>query len=379
MTYFASKGLFIRGISNDRYVVEDVFGNCSLPFESTLQELDKKTEKIANTRRLINVDSANEYPDYSDFRWDDLEYYFVAHIGYSLHSHLMDEHERKKYELAAPLMPTAYLDWGYGDGFKSSLESIHKKFKSLASTPNFPITEETMQFFLVSNQARRICSEIMSTLHRSIRAYVDLLHFHRLCIGKESKAIEQLGSNEIIHQGNHSYRASTAISSLAISLCTSLDLVTKLVFYLNSVDRENISYKPPKGKIFKELAGIKSGALPQKALNKINQIYENVSDLAALIQFRHDVIHSTSSIELERLYIGRETPEVNEMHLHYGCQFWRDCGENGQPIRYLGRSYFTESQTDIDIKCLQWLQAVIAAHISVGKALHGFYQNSPKA
>ena len=43
MKYFASKGLFIREVSNNTYVIEDVLGNSSSPFTSSEEDLDTIT------------------------------------------------------------------------------------------------------------------------------------------------------------------------------------------------------------------------------------------------------------------------------------------------------------------------------------------------
>mgnify|MGYP003678170962 FL=1 len=80
MKYFASKGLFIREVSNNTYVIEDVLGNSSSPFTSSEEDLDATTLSLANVIRLIktSVITDFEFPDFSDFGWNKLEKYYIS-------------------------------------------------------------------------------------------------------------------------------------------------------------------------------------------------------------------------------------------------------------------------------------------------------------
>lgn len=84
MKYFASKGLFIREVSNNTYVIEDIFGNSSLSFNATEENLDIVTKTLANIQKLTTVAIAAEFPDYSDFRWDELENHYLININHAL-------------------------------------------------------------------------------------------------------------------------------------------------------------------------------------------------------------------------------------------------------------------------------------------------------
>ena len=378
MRYFANKGLFIRAIGNSKYVIEDVFGNCSLPIYSELENLDEKTLEIANIHKLVSDAIDSEFPDLSELGGHEVDYYFNSHINYSFSRFLLAADKLNEYNSKIYIMPIAYTEFGYGDGSKSAFETIHSNILKISKEKDAPFSSEDLTIFLVTQQVQRICSDIMSFLLRTITAYTDLLRVQRLSIMEASGAIEQLNSPEIIHKGKFSYAASTAVTSLVISLCSSLDLAAKFVLYLNSINCDALEFKIAKSKNYSELRKTKPNYLPKSTIDKLIAVYADIEDLTALIQFRNDVIHSTSSIELQRLYIGRETAEVNNMYLFYGCQYWRDCEDNGQPSRYLGRDYFTDGKVDIEVKLLLWIKSVFMAHEQAGKIIHDYFSENKK-
>jgi hypothetical protein len=370
MMYFASKGLFIKEIDDDLYVIQDVFGTSSLPFQSSKEELDEKTNTIAKTHKLVTVRLDSEFPDFSDFRWDELEYFYISHIDYAFLASLINGKEIERYHSVMGLFPIGYLDCGYGDGSKYALELVHSKFKQLCKDKNFPVQERDLELFLVTNQVKRICSDIMSLMNRSISAYTELLRCHRRCIATSYKAIEQLNSKEIIHHGNDSYHAATAVTSLVISVCSSLDLSAKLLQYINSINPADISFKAARDRQYHEIKKIRPNFISDQVLTKIAGYQNSNSDIPEIIQFRNDLIHSTSAIELEKIYVGIETDEVNDMPLYYSAQYARDCLTTGQPVRHLGRDYFVEGKVDIEVKTLNWVHKAIEYHINVAKEVH---------
>ncbi len=370
MMYFANKGLFIRKLDENSYVIQDVFGTCSLPFQSSEEELDESSNNIANVHKLVTIGVDSEFPDLSDFRWNELEHYYIAHIDYAFLASLMNREEIERYHSVIGLFPVGYLDCGYGDSSKHALEFIHSSFKKLCNDESFPVQEQDLELFLVTNQVKRICTDIMSLVNRSISAYTELLRSHRKCIAKSYQAIEQFESKEIIHRGNDSYQAATSVTSLVISLCSSLDLSAKLIQYMNSVDTSNISFKAARDNQYHEVKKIKSKFFSDKILSSIVGIQKTNADIPEIIQFRNDLIHSTSAIELEKIYVGIETDEINDMPLYYSAQYARDCLDSGQPIRFLGRDYFVEGKMDIEVKALSWIHKVIEYHVSVAKEIH---------
>jgi hypothetical protein len=377
--YFANKGLFIRKLSDSSYVIQDIFGTCSLPFQSSEEELNEKTNTIAKVQKLVTIGIDSEFPDLSDFRWNELEHYYIAHIDYAFLACLINREEIERYHSIIGLFPIGYLEFGYGDGSRYALEFLHKTFKKLCNDGHFPIQERDLELFLVTNQVKRICNDIMSLISRSISAYTELLRSHRQCIAKSYKAIEQFGSKEIIHRGNDSYQAASAVTSLVISLCSSLDLSAKLIQYLNSIDISNISFKSARDKQYHEVKKIQPKFIADKVLNNIVGIQDSNTDIPEIIQFRNDLIHSTSAIELEKIYIGIATNEINEMPLYYSAQYARDCLDSGQPVRFLGRDYFVEGKMDIEVKALSWIHKVLEYHISVAKEIHSHLKAVEKA
>jgi len=77
---------------------------------------------------------------------------------------------------------------------------------------------------------------------------------------------------------------------------------------------------------------------------------------------------------LEKVYVGTETDEINKMPLFYSAQYARDCLESGQPVRFLGRDYFTEGKADIEIKSLSWIRSICSYHKEVGEKIRSYLQ-----
>ncbi len=243
MLYFANKGLFIKKLDDDLYTIQDIFGTCSLPFESSEKDLDEVTKQVANVKKLVTVGVDSESPDLSDFKWSELEFYYVVHINHVFLASLINSNEAERYHLIKGLFPIGYLDCGYGDGSKNTLELIHNNFKELCKDDDFPVQKKDLELFLINNQVERICSDIMSLMRRSIFSYTELLRSQRKCIEKSYKAIDELETNEVLHRSYDSHQASSAVTSLVISLCSSLDLSTKLIQYINSIEASGLTYK----------------------------------------------------------------------------------------------------------------------------------------
>lgn len=381
MLYFANKGLFIRQLEQEKYVIQDIFGNSSLPIYTSADDLDEKTTRTASIKKLISVQTSTEFPDLSDFLWQRLEYYYITHIDYALKSYLMSKSELEHYNKIIYIFPIAYLECGYGSGSRITLELVHSEFKKffICNQEKYKFTEKDIDKFLVFNQAKRICDDIMSLLHRAIFAYTDLLTLHRQCIADSCHALEQLKTNEVIHRGKASYQAATAVTMLVISLCSTLDLSAKLINYINSVSPQRIEFKAARDKQYHEIRGIKPNSLAISVFKEIEHASKSSLEIPELIQFRNDLIHSTSAIELEKIYVGFGTAEINEINLFYSAQYARDCAESGQPIRFLGRDYFVEGKVDIEVKALFWIKTVIDYHLKAGKAIYEYLDQNKKS
>lgn len=370
MNYFTSKGLFVRNISKDRYVIEDIFGTCSMPFDATEDKLDEAIKNNWNLQKLVTVKVAHQFPDFSDFQWKDLEFYYIAHIGCSFLNSILAPAEKERFHSLIGLFPQAYSECGYGEGSKEVFESIHNQFKEFCSNETSPLNENDLTVFLIKNQVSRICSDIMSLLHRAISGYSNLLVAQRDCINESHTALHQLNVSEIVHSGRNSYRVATEITSLVISLCSSLDLSAKLIQYINSIKPEKLSFKGARDRQHHEVKKIPSIFFPSKFIQDVTALQLTVIELPELIQFRNDLIHSTSAIELEKIFVGIGHKEINDLPLYYSAQYSRDCLENGQPHRYLGRDYFTSTQLDIEVRVLSWVNSVIGYHLKVGRKIH---------
>ncbi len=371
--FFTTKGLMLRRLDDTRYVLHDVVGTYSLPFlAATESELKGALANDFNIRLLVNLENAGEFPSYREFNWHQLEYYYAANLGYALHSYLMKPQELEKFYVETLSLPVAYLEIGHGEGSKGMLETIDKVVREAVLSNKAPFSAATLERWLVISQFGRVTSEILSLLSRAITGFINLLKAQRSCIIEARPTISQLSTNEVIHHGTDSYAAATFASMAAISMCTSLDLLSKLMHYLDQIDPSNIKFKPAGGCHFSDLTKLKSSpSLGGIATDLMHERHAN-PDIAQLIQFRHDVVHSTSALELEKVYVGIATPEVNGAPLHYAFQGWRDCLPNGQPVRYLGKDFFVEQHEDIEYRIFTWLQKVIALHLRAAESMHRF-------
>ncbi|MFT6778658.1 MAG: hypothetical protein ACJAV1_002600 [Paraglaciecola sp.] len=270
------------------------------------------------------------------------------------------------------LFPLGYSDCGYGEGSKQTLELVHNSFKTSCLAADSPVSEEDLTVYLVTQQVSRICSDIMSLLNRAMTAYSNLLIAQRDCINDSHTAISQLGVHEVVHNGKNSYRVATEITTLVISLCSSLDLSAKLIEYLNSIKLDNLIFKGARDKQHHDVRKIRSNFLPEKLISDITQLQSTFNIFPELVQFRNDLIHSTSAIELEKIYVGFAYTEINHLPLYYSAQYSRDCLDTGQPHRFLGRDFFSGEQIDIEVKTLSWLNTVVNYQIEVGKIIHTY-------
>lgn len=130
MKYFANKGLFIREVSKNTYVIEDVLGNSSSSFTSSEEDLNATTLSLANVIRLIktNVTTDFDFHDFSDFGWNKLEKYYISQIDASLLDTLLDSEEKNRYHRISVTFPIGYVDSSYTGASKEILEFIHNNF-----------------------------------------------------------------------------------------------------------------------------------------------------------------------------------------------------------------------------------------------------------
>jgi len=370
MYYFTSKGLFVKSIAKDRYVIEDIFGTCSMPFKTTQDKLNDVLKNNWNIQKLVSLGVTNNFPDLSDFDWQTLEYYYVAHIHHSFLNSILNSVEKDRFQSIVGMFPLAYSECGYGEGSKETFELIHNQFNQSCSGEAIPVSEIDLNVYLITKQVSRICSDIMSLLNRAITGYSKLLMAQRDCINDSHMALSQMNVSEIVHSGKYSYQVATEITALVISLCSSLDLSAKLIQYINSIKPDTLSFKGARDKQHHEVKRISPAFFPIEFIQGITQLQSSFIELPELIQFRNDLIHSTSAIELEKIFVGLGHKEINDLPLFYSAQYSRDCLDNGQPHRFLGRDYFTSRLQDIEVKALSWVNTVIGYQVEVGKLVH---------
>lgn len=224
----------------------------------------------------------------------------------------------------------------------------------------------------------------MSLIQRSITYYAGLLDSQRNCIIKSHKLIHRFGevdefsTSEIFYRGSDSYSIASDITSIVVSICSSLYLSAKLIQFINDINSSKIEYKKVRDKQYHEIKKLKPNLISSQVLDTIVQLQDNNSQIPELIQFRNDLIHSTSAIELERIYVGFKTDEIKKLPLYYSAQYARDTLDSGQPVRFLGRDYFTKDKVDIEVKAFEWIQSVLDYHVKVGDYLNSYLKSLKK-
>jgi hypothetical protein len=368
-SFLGTKGLNIREVGESKYVIEDEFGVCSLPFlVISHDELITKSYKIAKTIPLIGQDNSLFFEvEFDSNYWFELEKYYVARLSDYYRIWQCGRSNYMKYDHLIYFLPVGYSDCGYGEGSRQIFEFLHQQTIKLIKSGKLGFTENLLHIRLMHLQLDRICSDLLSVLQRALYAFKELLSYQRQAIKTQSWAIEQLETNEVIHTGAISYNVATAATVAVISLCTSLDLSSKLIYFINNSKVPIDKFKSAQGKHFSELGNLKENVLTIHELDTIKNIWNGLPSIKSLIQFRHDLIHNTSALELEKLYVGRATEEIRSLPMYYSFQPWRDCDVNGQPIRYLGREYFVSSGVDFEKQLCDWLVDVIKGHLNIGE------------
>lgn len=368
-SFLGTKGLNIREVGESKYVIEDEFGVCSLPFlVRSDDELITKSYNIAKTLPLIGQDNSLFFEfEFDSKYWFELEKYYVARLSDYYRIWQCGRSSYIKYDYLISLLPIGYSECGYGEGSRQRLEFLHQQTIKLIKSGEMKFTENLLNIRLMHRQFDRICSDLLSVLQRALYTFQELLLYQRQAIKTQSWLIEQLEENEIISSGSISHKVANAATLAVISLCTSLDLSSKLIYFINTSKVPIDKFKSAQGKQFSDLGKIKENVLTKHELDTIKNIWNELPSIKSLIQFRHDLIHNTSALELKKLYVGRATEEIRNLPMYYSFQPWRDCDVNGQPIRYLGREYFVSSGVDFEKQLRDWLVDVIKGHLKIGE------------
>lgn len=371
--YLTTKGLFLRSIGKSKFILEDIFGVCTLPFYAANVDLASKVAfDLAHVRVLCNESELREMSSFSSFQWFDLEKFYIARLTDHFRYWQVGKQMVQEFDMLSNILPIPYFEYGFGQGARDDLEEIDKVINSKAEAGKAPFTKQYVAIKLAHMQLQRICSDLMSLVQRAICAFLELLSIQRATIKEECWAATHMNVPEIVHTGPKSYKAATSITICAISLCSSLDISSKLVNFLNSCQRPLVCFRSAQGKHFSDLSKIRPSSLSPEQAQEIINLSKSEKEFSSLIQLRHDLIHSTTALEMEKIYAGYQTGEVNGLPFHYSYMPWRDCSESGQPLRYLGRDYFAVGGVDIEWQLLNWIQAVVKYHLAVGAILYEF-------
>jgi hypothetical protein len=368
--YIGTLGIDIKEISSDLYTLKDSFGNCSIPFESkTFCELQKKVLSLCNAE-ILGEKSSLLNTCLSMFKWYELEEVYAVEISnkFRIWQYESDFHD---YDRQLHFIPIIYTDYGYGFGSELELRKFHE---FILGADELPFNKEILMLKLAHLTVDRICSDILSLLHRSIDALLKVLLLLRQCVSLNGFSLhnEMFGSKEITYTGKISQEIASAATIAVISLSTSLDLSAKLMNFINKCEKPINKLIPIPGKTFSDRNNIKAKVIDSEFVEKFNFIWNNSKSVSFILQARHDLIHNTTALELERIFIGFGTKQINEFPLYYAYLPSRDCTENGQPVRYLGRSFFIDQNHSFEKILMDWILDVIDGHLAVGENLLNF-------
>jgi hypothetical protein len=368
--YIGTLGIDIKEISSDLYTLKDSFSNCSIPFESkTFCELQKEVLSLCNAEILGEKSSLLD-TYLTMFKWYELEEIYAVEISnkFRIWQYEGDFHD---YDRQSLFMPIIYTDYGYGLGSKLELQKFHE---FILGVDELPFNKEILMLKLAHLTVDRICSDILSLLHRSIDALLKILLLLRQCVSFSAFRLhnELFDPKEISYTGKISQEISSAATIAIISLCTSLDLSAKLMNFINKCEKPVNRLIPIPGKTFSDRNNMKAKAIDSEVIENFNVIWNNSKSASFILQARHDLIHNTTALELERIFIGFGTEQINEFPLYYAYLPSRDCNENGQPVRYLGRSFFIDQNHSFEKILMDWILDIIDGHVAIGENLLNF-------
>ena len=79
--YLTTKGQCLRSIGNDRFVLEDVFGMCTLPFQlGHFDGAHEAVHELARVRVLCHEADLAALSDLPTFKWFELEEYYAVRL-----------------------------------------------------------------------------------------------------------------------------------------------------------------------------------------------------------------------------------------------------------------------------------------------------------
>lgn len=379
MRYFAAtNGINIVEIEKNKFILEDALCNCSLPFEAVNEdEISVHIQNMARLSILCSMKDIMSRTYSTTFRWFEIEKYYAVKIS-DLFRIWQYGNDFKRFDEETMLIPPFYSDFGHGVGDRLEFIKVHELLEKKLSKNELYFGSKTFYVYLAFMQVNRICSDILALLDRAIQSFYEILILERECIKENASTLSHesfVYTNEIVHTGLLTYKISSAATNLVISLCSSLDLSSKLIFFLNDCEIPTPRFKSARGKHFSDRFKIKPKNLDTEFIANYNNIWNNHQSLKSLIQFRHDLIHNTAALELEKLYIGFQTDQIKEFPIYYSYVPWRDCDENGQPDRFLGREFYIGKNENFEIQAFKWLNEIIDSHIQTGTLVVNYFRS----
>ena len=370
--FLCSKGIDAVRENEHDFVLEDPLGRRSAAVHATsVNELSDKLYTLASVRPLAAIDGRAleliyALPNSANLRTLDDTYLTLPDACRAW----FVQQDQMLWGIGWSVLPTAYLDCGYGAGSSRILEMIHRETLKTADSKASPVSREMVFGQMYHRSLERICDDIRALISRAFLYFHRLLDTHRAGVVKAAPQLVLLDSKEVIQRDDLGTDTSTYLTGAILSLSTSLDLSAKLVAYVNELVLPLASLQTPRGLIFSDLGAIKPRRLSAKTLQHIRDVWSGRTSIVALIQARHDLIHGTTALELERhFYVGTQTPVINGLPLHYCQQLWRDTEPSGQPVRCLGRDFFTDQVLNVEEVLAHWIVQVLDGHATVARLI----------
>lgn len=373
-----SKAIDVRETERGVWVLADVFGVAAGEVRArTPAALAAELFALANVQPLADAEGRLFHParherDGPSLPWA-LEEPLVARIPDSYRIWLCGRGDHRKFDFLRGFLPLAYLEDGFGKGSRDGFEQIHQMMVGAAREAGNAITQEMLMAFLHHVHLRRLCDDLLALVDRSVTAFHRVLKGVRVAVRSQAADLRHLGVSEIEHGGPLSIDIATHVTIAVISIVSSLDVMTKLVKFVNETSHPTTKFRPPGTTYYADLAGLRARTLAPDVLQKIQIAWSSATGVSELVQFRHDLIHSTTALEIERcIYIGCATSQVKELPLHYAQLPARDVAPNGQPLRFLGREYFTAQDRSFDEVLFGWIASAIGALATTVRELWAF-------
>jgi hypothetical protein len=374
-TFWCSRGLACHKSPEGIWDLVDVAGQrTAIGQVASAGELNRATLALAKVAVISPLAGTGVVTGNEVLRLDDMffriEELYVARIPDYYRILLCGKGDRNLFDAKKLMLPIAYQEVGFGgSGGKEILEFSHQFALELAKDRGF-ITRQIIAAFLTHIELKRLCDAVYAHFRRACFEFRRLVTGMRSVVQAESALLNRMEWNELTHKSEATFQLATCVTNGVISLATTLEVLAKLVQFVNATEFNVPKYQIPHFNGGMDLTGIRPALMSECDLSLFRSLWiaEHVMNEIAL--FRHDVVHNTFPMELERnFYIGKGTPFVNELPLLYCYMPWRDSMADGKPVRCMGRSFFTGSERDMDATFGEWIAAVYSTVDKVGQAI----------